>query len=122
MAKGRDDDNLISVLHKVNERLAINAFSNSLKNSKLRTFIKAKNFNKLKDAINCDKEEELIKTSNNAQATNMFYVRTVQNFGNGNRNNNGRRFSTNNYCRYGANRKNMYENNNNNQSANFSNQ
>lgn len=121
LAEAGDDDNAVTVLQEVNEKLAINAFSNGLKNSELRTIIKARNFSKLKDAINSAKEEELIKTCNNSQVTNLFHTRTIQNFGRGNRNGSTRRLNSN-YYSYRGNRHNSYRNNNQNQNVSCLNQ
>ena len=50
-----------SILRDVNEKLAINAFSNGLRNGELRTIIKARNYSALKDATVGVKGEETLK-------------------------------------------------------------
>lgn len=57
LAQAENDENAVKVLSKINEKVAINAFANGLKNHELRTIIKARNFDNLKDAV-CAAVEE----------------------------------------------------------------
>jgi hypothetical protein len=76
IAESENNDNAATILRDVNEKLALNAFSNGLKNSDLRTIIKSRNYNKLKDAVMAAKEEELVQTSGSMhQGSNIFHMR-----------------------------------------------
>lgn len=57
LAQAENDENAVKVLSKINEKVAVNAFANGLKNHELRTIIKARNFDNLKDAV-CAAVEE----------------------------------------------------------------
>jgi hypothetical protein len=75
IAESENNANAATILREVNEKLALNAFSNGLKNSDLRTIIKSRNYNKLKDAVLAAKEEELVQTSGSSQGSNIFHMR-----------------------------------------------
>lgn len=87
LAQADGKENSLTVLREVNEKLAIHAFSNGLKNNELRTVIKARNYSSLKDAISGAKDEE---RQNGANSVHNSYHMRMQN--NSNRfNNRGRR-------------------------------
>lgn len=71
------NDSSIPILRSVNEKIAINVFANGLKNSELRTVIKARNYTLLKDAIIGAKDEEKIKNFNPISTT--FHMQTQNN-------------------------------------------
>lgn len=73
LAQARDDDSK-AVLQQVNEKAAVSVFSNGLRNSELRTIVKARNYNILKDAILGAKDEESVSRSS-AQPQNLFQMR-----------------------------------------------
>lgn len=58
ISQSEGDSNATSVLTKVNEKLAINAFANGINNQELRTVIKARNYHSLQEAISGAKTEE----------------------------------------------------------------
>lgn len=60
ITQSEDDENKVGILQKVNERIAVNSFSNGLRNTELRTIIKARNYTKLSDAIQGAKDEEVL--------------------------------------------------------------
>lgn len=66
LAQAGDDENLLSSLRIVNEKLAINSFCNGLKNHELRTILKARNCKTLKDAINVALDEEINRPPSSA--------------------------------------------------------
>lgn len=68
-SEGKED--AVQILNGVNEKLAINAFANGLRNSDLRTVVKARNYSKLSDAIQGAKDEELP-----TQGNQIFYTHT----------------------------------------------
>lgn len=69
------NENYVPILRGINEKIAVNSFANGLRNSDLRTIIKARNYNQLNEAIQGAKDEELPK--DNAQ---VFHARGRQNF------------------------------------------
>lgn len=71
------NDTSIPILRSVNEKIAINVFANGLKNSELRTVIKARDYTLLKDAIIGAKDEEKIKNFNPISTT--FHMQTQHN-------------------------------------------
>lgn len=77
LAQADGKENSLTVLREVNENLAIHAFSNGLKNSELRTVIKARNYSSLKDAISGAKDEERQKGANSVH--NSFHMRVQNN-------------------------------------------
>lgn len=77
LAQADGNDNNLSVLRGINEKLAIHAFSNGLKNSEVRTVIKARDYSSLKDAILGAKEEEKQKTA--SIHVNSFHMRSQNN-------------------------------------------
>lgn len=89
-ADGKEDS--LSVLRDVNEKLAIHAFSNGLKNSELRTVIKARNYSSLKDAISGAKDEERQKGANSVH--NSFHMRVQNNSNRFNSRGNRSRFTS----------------------------
>nr|XP_022915548.1 uncharacterized protein MAL13P1.304-like [Onthophagus taurus] len=98
-AQAGDDENLLSSLRIVNEKLAINSFCNGLKNHELRTILKARNCKTLKDAINVALDEEINKPSsstvfqmngrgNQIRRTNFRNSRPFNGYNRNNRGNN----------------------------------
>lgn len=84
IAQSDGDAEVSSILRKTNERTAVVTFANGLRNSELRTIIKARNYNALKDAIAGAKDEQKTKGSDNS---NVFYYRQNYNSARGNRRN-----------------------------------
>nr|CAH7754006.1 unnamed protein product [Callosobruchus chinensis] len=72
--KANGNHSALAILQKVNERHAIHSFANGLRSSGLRTIVKARNYDTLKDAIVGAQEEE---QSNLPQSTtnNLFRPR-----------------------------------------------
>lgn len=98
LSQAEDNDDAIPILQAVNEKLAITAFSSGLRNSELRTLVKARNFSKLKDAINCAREEELMRSDNSPHSSNLFHSRAYRpNFNRGNSYNYRRNAGSNNF-------------------------
>lgn len=71
IAESDNNADAATILRQVNEKLALNAFSNGLKNNDLKTIIKSRNYDKLKDAVMAAKEEELVQTS----GSSIFHMR-----------------------------------------------
>lgn len=59
------------VLAKVNEKIAISVFTNGLKNDKIKTILKAKNFSTLAEAITSAKNEESLTRTETAGMYHM---------------------------------------------------
>lgn len=76
IAQADGNSNNAAILRVANEKLAINVFSNGLKNSELRTVIKARNYSTLKEAIVGAKDEERLISSNQS---GFFHMRTRNN-------------------------------------------
>lgn len=93
LAQADGDETKIPILKEVNEKLAINAFSNGLKISELRTIVKARDYATLKDAIVGAKDEETLKFSNSQHS--MLYMRQNNNSARGNYRGYRGRFQTN---------------------------
>lgn len=72
------NENSVTILREVNEKIAIHSFANGLQNHDLRTIIKARNYNKLNEAIQGAKDEELPKRD-----AQIFHIRGRQNFRSG---------------------------------------
>lgn len=113
LAQADGDQNKIAILKEVNEKLAINAFSNGLRNSELRTIIKARNYSSLKDAIVGAKDEETLKLSNSQHSafhlrhnTNTHHNNSARGSNRGNRG----RFQTN-FSRNSHSNSNTFNNN-----------
>lgn len=68
-AEGKQES--VNVLTPINEKLAINSFANGLQNYQLRTIIKARNYNKLSDAIRGAKDEEMSLPEKSQQVFHM---------------------------------------------------
>lgn len=62
IAQSDGNDEAVRVLTSVNEKLAINVFANGLQSSDMRTIVKARNYDRLSDAIRAAKDEELGKS------------------------------------------------------------
>lgn len=107
LSQADGNDNRIPILREVNEKIAINAFSNGLKNSELRTIVKARDYSTLKDAIVGAKDEERLSVSSSSHS--VFHARQ-NNFGNAYRSFNNR----GNRGQFASNRKNFNFNKNNN--------
>lgn len=73
ISQADNDDKAISILKSVNEKIAINTFASGLRDSDLRTIVKARNYSNLKDAIIGAKEEEIVKNSSSTSGSNLFY-------------------------------------------------
>lgn len=88
-ADGKDE--LAKTLTNTNEKIAINAFANGLRDSDLKFLIKARNFGSLPDAIAAAKDEDSAKRS----SASIFSMRKYSNFRDSNlrQNNNTRNFS-----------------------------
>lgn len=86
LSQADGDDEAVKVLTKVNEKIAINTFANGLKNSEIRTIIKARNYDTLKDAVCAASEVD----NSNIQNSQVFHAR-------GKDNNFNRRYNRNNY-------------------------
>lgn len=71
IAQASGDDKTAETLTKVNEKLAVNVFSNGLRDRELRTIVKARNCEFLKDAIMVAKEEETSRASAPAHQFHM---------------------------------------------------
>lgn len=65
LAQAEGDDNALKILTKVNEKVAINTFACGLRNQELRTIIKARNYQSLKEAICGAKDEDRSNSDNN---------------------------------------------------------
>lgn len=70
------DKNALKCLPQINEKLAITAFANGLRDPNLRTIIKARNYSSLKDAISGAKDEEI---SNRAGASEQVFQYSTRN-------------------------------------------
>ncbi|XP_050305593.1 probable serine/threonine-protein kinase dyrk1 [Anthonomus grandis grandis] len=99
LAQADNDDRVVHILQPINEKLATNSFANGLKSNELRTIIKARNYENLKDAIMGAKEAEIGRSPQNS----IYHVRG-RNFNNrgfrsrsnfNNFNNQARRFNNN---------------------------
>lgn len=73
LSQADGNDNTIPILREVNEKLAINAFANGLRNSELRTIMKARDYSKLKDAIVGAKDSERLTVSSSSHS--VFHAR-----------------------------------------------
>lgn len=69
MSQTNGDEDTTAVIRKANEKIAINIFSNGLRQRDIRTIIKARKYEYIKDAINDALEQE---TENAGQAHNAF--------------------------------------------------
>lgn len=121
LSQADGNDNAVIILSSVNEKLAINAFANGLHSSELRTIVKARNYEKLNDAIRGAKDEDLSKKSSVSQ-TQMTYIRG-RNFSQNRFNRGSRsRISTfNGRASYGNFSNNFHNNSQYRSNANFSN-
>lgn len=77
IAQSDGNENSLNVLRPVNEKTAISTFANGLRNSELRTILKARNYDTLKDAIAGAKDEEKARISTNS---NVFHAHKSTNF------------------------------------------
>ncbi|KAK5639017.1 hypothetical protein RI129_011509 [Pyrocoelia pectoralis] len=68
IAQAGQDDAALRILYNVNEKNAINVFCNGLRNPELRTIVKSRNCEKLRDAITIAKNEEV-----NEPSANLFH-------------------------------------------------
>lgn len=111
------NENVVTILREVNEKLAIHSFANGLQNQDLRTIIKARNYNRLNEAIQGAKDEVLPKRD-----AQVFHIRGRQNFrpGQGSRFFRGSNFGNRSANPYRGNKKfssssgNLYQGNYNN--------
>ncbi|KAK9752544.1 Retrotransposon gag protein [Popillia japonica] len=58
LAQADGNENLLNYLRPVNEKIAINSFSNGVRSQELRTILKSRNCKSLKEAINTAIDEE----------------------------------------------------------------
>lgn len=114
ISQANGNDQNINVLKSVNEKAAVNIFANGLRDSDLRTIVKARNYQKLTDAISGAKDEERVGPSSSS-SPQMFHMRGNGRFSNykQNRGNSGQNFSQNN--------RSFYNNNQNNNNGRFGN-
>lgn len=80
IAESNGNQNSLNILQGINEKLAINSFSNGLRNNDLRIIVKARNYQNLKDAIIGAQEEEKTIASSSSKGNNLFYSRGKKNF------------------------------------------
>lgn len=101
IAQSEGNEQNFEILQTVNEKIAINAFSNGLNNHDLRNIIKARNYSKLNEAIRAAKDESI--QSNECRPVFHFNKNQKfrQNFGN--QKNNYRNFSNQNFNFHKAN-------------------
>ena len=64
LAQAEDDNTALEIFKKENEKLAVDVFVRGIRNTELRTVIKASHFKTLNDAINSAKDEVLIMQQN----------------------------------------------------------
>lgn len=76
IAQSGDDATRVDIFRKANEKIAIDVFANGIRNTELRTVIKARNYDNLSEAINAAKEET-VPEQQHSQST--FHMRTKQN-------------------------------------------
>lgn len=77
LTQANGDDNAEKILTKVNEKIAVNTFANGLKSNELRTILKARNYDNLRDAICCATEEE---ASVGCSQTQVFHMKGRNNY------------------------------------------
>lgn len=77
LAQADGNDAAVPVLRQVNEKLAINAFANGLRDGELRTIIKARDYKELKDAVSGAKDEEKSRVTLN-NSSSVFHMRNRQ--------------------------------------------
>lgn len=95
LAQADNDENAIKALSKINEKLAVNAFAKGLKNHELRTIIKARNFDKLNEAV-CAAVEEGREIGEASPRTDsqVFHMRGKKQFRNCFKGDNKSKFSS----------------------------
>lgn len=88
LAQSEHEDTLVESLNKVNEKIAINTFANGLRNSELRTIIKARNFKTLREAIAAaeDEEAQIPISSATSSTQSVFHFNSKKPFQPHNRN------------------------------------
>ncbi|KAK9730845.1 Integrase zinc binding domain [Popillia japonica] len=69
LAQADGNENLLNYLRPVNEKIAINSFSNGVRSQELRTILKSRNCESLKEAINTAIDEE----RNRPSPSNVFH-------------------------------------------------
>ncbi|KAJ3660011.1 hypothetical protein Zmor_011669 [Zophobas morio] len=74
----------LEILRQSNEKIAINAFANGLENFELRTVIKARNYEKLSDAIRGATDEETPKSETSCQIHRLHKQNYNWNYNRGN--------------------------------------
>ena len=72
LAQSNGNRDTIKILTPINEKVAINAFCNGLRNNDMRTIVKSRNCATLKEAITAAKDEEKNKTT---QTGNVFHFK-----------------------------------------------
>ena len=78
ISQANGDNAAEKILKTTNEKLAINAFANGLKDHNLSTIVKARNYSKLKDAINGAKDES--NAIKNLSVPQVFHYQKKNNF------------------------------------------
>lgn len=63
LEQANGSDEAMQIFAKTNEKIAINTFANGLKDANIKTIIKARNYDRLSDAISGAKDEEITKNS-----------------------------------------------------------
>lgn len=82
ITQSEGNENAIQILNGVNEKLAISAFTNGLRDKDLKIVVKARNYSKLSEAIQGAKDEELPK-----QESQIFFSQGNKHFRRGSNNN-----------------------------------
>lgn len=72
ISQANGDDNAFKILRPVNEKLAIQRFTEGLRNSRLSTILAARNYSELKDVIRAAKDEELSRQGSFTSAETIF--------------------------------------------------
>lgn len=73
LAQSDGDNDVAAILSAANEKIAINAFANGLRDEDLKTIVKARNCPKLKDALRVALDEETAKKNTNTHQ--VFHMR-----------------------------------------------
>ncbi|XP_057670057.1 putative uncharacterized protein DDB_G0286901 [Diorhabda carinulata] len=121
LAQADGDSGAVKILRVANEKIAINAFANGLRNHELRTVIKARNYAKLKDAISGAKDEEISKKA--SSSAQVFHTRNKSDSRQNNAYRGNSRSNKNNRGSYRNNSNHTNRNNNyNSRNSNYNNQ
>lgn len=119
IAQTGDNDNALPIFQTENEKIAVDVFARGIRNTELRTIVKAGRYRTLNEAINAAKDEVFISKqtstmyhmqrgiSNNFQA-NKFRGTNNRSHNNNFRGNMNNRYNTNSSGRYNNNSNNHY--------------